>query len=99
MSANTQVYLIAGDRDPREDHPTGRPDSQLRVLNQTHLRADRVGAEPDTHWQRLFIRYNERGVLKTTSPPGGMDLEEGRARLAKNGSLCGSNATGITPTC
>jgi SRSO17 transposase len=66
VPANTQVYLerpVIGV--PEKTARPGRPDSQLRVLNQArHLRADRVGAEPDTHWQRLFIRHNERGVLE-----------------------------------
>jgi len=66
VPGNTQVYLeqpVIGI--PEKTVRQGRPDSQLRVLNQArHLRADRVGAEPDTHWQRLFIRYNERGVLE-----------------------------------
>lgn len=59
VPANTQVYL----EPPRIGLPekTGQP----RVLNQVrHLRVDRVGAEPDTVWQRLFIPYNERGVLE-----------------------------------
>ena len=66
VPANTQVYLerpVVGV--PEKTARPGRPDSQPRVLNPVRrLRADRVGAEPDTHWQRLFIRYNERGVLE-----------------------------------
>ena len=66
VPANTQVYLerpVIGI--PEKIARPGRPDSQPRVLNQARrLRADRVGAEPDTDWQRLFIRYNERGVLE-----------------------------------
>ena len=66
VPANTQVYLeqpVIGV--PEKTARPGRPDSQLRVLNRArHLRADRVGAEPDTAWQRLFIRHNERGVLE-----------------------------------
>lgn len=66
VPANTRVYLdspVIGI--PEKTTRPGRPDSQLRVLNSArHLRADRVGAEPDSHWQHLFIRYNERGVLE-----------------------------------
>ena len=66
VPANTQVYLeppLIGV--PAKTARPGRLDRKLQVLNALRpLRADRVGAEPDTHWQRLFIRYNERGSLE-----------------------------------
>jgi SRSO17 transposase len=66
VPANTQVYLeqpVIGV--PKKTSRPGRPGSQPRVLNRARpLQADRVGAEPDTAWQRLFIRHNERGVVE-----------------------------------
>jgi SRSO17 transposase len=66
VPANTQIYLEPPRIGVAEKRARpGRPTPQPRVLNQArHLRADRVGADPDTQWQRLFIRSNERGVLE-----------------------------------
>jgi SRSO17 transposase len=66
VPAHTRVYLSR----PHIGVPTktaamGRPKSKLRVLNNApHRRVDQVGRQPDTQWQRLFIRHNERGTLE-----------------------------------
>jgi len=50
---------------PEKTAWAGRPKSKVRVLNQVKsIRVDQAGGEPDTEWQRLFIRHNERGVLE-----------------------------------
>lgn len=50
---------------PEKTTTTGRPKSKPKVLNGvSSLRVDQVGGQPDTVWQRLFIRHNERGRLE-----------------------------------
>ena len=66
VPVNAQVYLerpLIGV--PEKTTSTGRPKSEPKVLNGVQsLRVDQVARKPDTVWQRLFIRHNERGVLE-----------------------------------
>lgn len=66
IPANTQVYLDqpvigAPEKPPR----AGRPGHQPRVINTARpMRVDQVENHPETHWQHLVLRTNERGVLE-----------------------------------
>jgi len=67
VPANTRVYLNC----PQIGVPQktavrrGRPNRRAKVLNDVpNLRVEQVGKRPDTVWQRLCIRHNERGVLE-----------------------------------
>ena len=66
VPANTQVYLQQPQIGiPEKSNPKGRPVSQPQVLNGIQpRRVDHMAKDPDTQWQRLFIRHNERGVLE-----------------------------------
>lgn len=66
VPANTQVYLQQPQIGiPEKASPKGRPVSQPQVVNGIEpKRVDHVAKAADTHWQRLFIRHNERGVLE-----------------------------------
>jgi SRSO17 transposase len=63
---NTRVYLERPQIGvPEKTTSTGRPKSELKVLNGLQsYRVDQVARKADTLWQRLFIRHNERGVLE-----------------------------------
>ena len=66
MPANTQVYLHTPEIGiPEKTSKNGRPTSQPRVVNGVMpQRVDQVAQATDTHWQRLLIRRNKRGVLE-----------------------------------
>jgi len=66
VPAHTRVFLQSPHIGvPEKTAETGRPKSKPRVLNDAKSqRVDQVGGEPDTVWQQLFIRHNERGVLE-----------------------------------
>lgn len=64
---NLRVYLAQPTVGIPEPKPgkKGRKPEQLQVLNGVHSHSvKQVGQAEDTHWQRLRIRTNERGVLK-----------------------------------
>lgn len=66
VPVNTQVYLQPPQIGiSKKTTDRGRPKSKLGVLNGLKSqRVDQVGRLPDTVWQHLFIRHNERGVLE-----------------------------------
>jgi len=66
VPANTRVYLQPPQIGvPEKTAGPGRPNRRPKVLNGVpSVRVEQVGKRPDTLWQRLFIRHNERGVLE-----------------------------------
>jgi SRSO17 transposase len=66
VPANTRVYLQPPQIGvPEKTAGPGRPNRRPKVLNGVpRVRVEQVGKRPDTLWQRLFIRHNERGVLE-----------------------------------
>jgi SRSO17 transposase len=64
---NLRVYLAQPTVGVPEPKPgqKGRKPEQPQVLNRVHSHSvKQVGQAEDTHWQRLRIRTNERGVLE-----------------------------------
>ena len=63
---NTRVHLERPQIGvPEKTTFTGRPKSELKVLNDLQsYRVEQVARRSDTLWQRLLIRHNERGVLE-----------------------------------
>ncbi len=66
VPANTQVYLKKPQIGvPKKSTPRGRPARRRQVLHGLQsFSVVQVSRKSDTHWQRLLVRHNERGVLE-----------------------------------